>query len=122
MSMSLFFWEGQHSLISGEYGAIGSLFISPFYPRETEAFEWAPSDEHASFQHNWHNLSYQNVSMDGVSPISQQVREKVLGNINGSCHQGASKSRTNLRIINMLANVNCWCALCCSDSCFECCL
>ncbi|RLN42926.1 uncharacterized protein C2845_PM01G13910 [Panicum miliaceum] len=72
-----------HSLISGEYGAVGSLFISPFYPRETETFEWGPSDEHASFQHNWHNLSYQNVSMDGVSLISQHVRKKVVANING---------------------------------------
>ncbi|XP_039786270.1 uncharacterized protein LOC120652490 isoform X2 [Panicum virgatum] len=71
-----------HSLISGEYGAIGSLFISPFYPRETEAFEWAPSDEHASFQHNWHNLSYQNVSMDGVSLISQQAGDSY--SMNGS--------------------------------------
>ncbi|XP_039786273.1 uncharacterized protein At5g39570-like isoform X5 [Panicum virgatum] len=72
----------EHSLISGEYGAIGSLFISPFYPRETEAFEWAPSDEHASFQHNWHNLSYQNVSMDGVSLISQQAGDSY--SMNGS--------------------------------------
>jgi len=71
-----------HPLISGEYGAVGSLFISPFYPRETEAFEWAPSDEHASFQHNWHNSTYQNVSMDGVSPISQQADDSY--SMNGS--------------------------------------
>ncbi|CAL4914216.1 unnamed protein product [Urochloa decumbens] len=60
-----------HSLISGEYGGIGSLFISPFYPRDTEMFEQAPGDEHASFQYNRHNLSYQNVYMDDVPPITQ---------------------------------------------------
>ncbi|XP_039830019.1 uncharacterized protein LOC120691114 isoform X2 [Panicum virgatum] len=71
-----------HPLISGEYGSVGSLFFSPFYPRETEAFEWAPSDVHASFQHNWQNSTYQNVSMDGVSPISQQADDSY--SMNGS--------------------------------------
>ncbi|CAD6203506.1 unnamed protein product [Miscanthus lutarioriparius] len=61
----------KHSLISGEYGGIGSLFISPFYPGETESFELAPRDEHASFEHNCHNLIYRNMPMDDVSLITQ---------------------------------------------------
>ncbi|KAF8728565.1 hypothetical protein HU200_017828 [Digitaria exilis] len=115
-----------HSLISGEYGGMGSLFVSPFYPTEIETFKRTPSDEHASFQHN---LSYQNVPMDDVSLITQPVRKKVLGNINGSYHQCASGYTMNLKIIylfsvyavklmiiNMVANINCLCAVRCSDS------
>jgi hypothetical protein len=66
----------QYSVLSDEYGGFGSLFISPFYPRETEMFDQAPGDELASFQHNRHNLSYQNVYIDGVPQITQQVRRK----------------------------------------------
>ncbi|CAN6289568.1 unnamed protein product [Urochloa humidicola] len=60
-----------YSRISDEYGGFGSLLLSPFYPRDTEMFEQAPGDEHASFQYNRHNLSCQNVYMDDVPLITQ---------------------------------------------------
>ncbi|CAN6295232.1 unnamed protein product [Urochloa humidicola] len=72
----------KHSLISGEYGGIGSLFISPFYPRDKEMFEQAPGDEHASFQYNRHNLSYQNVYMDDAPLITQPADDSY--SMNGS--------------------------------------
>ncbi|CAN6295233.1 unnamed protein product [Urochloa humidicola] len=77
-------WLGyyEHSLISGEYGGIGSLFISPFYPRDKEMFEQAPGDEHASFQYNRHNLSYQNVYMDDAPLITQPADDSY--SMNGS--------------------------------------
>ncbi|TKV96322.1 hypothetical protein SEVIR_9G421000v4 [Setaria viridis] len=71
-----------HSVVSGEYGGIGSLFISPFYPRETEIFDQAPGDELASFQHNRHNLSYRNVYIDDVPLITQQAEDSY--SMNGS--------------------------------------
>ncbi|XP_066388063.1 uncharacterized protein [Miscanthus floridulus] len=73
----------EHSLISGEYGGIGSSFISPFYPGETESFELAPRDEHASFEHNCHNLIYRNMPMDDVSLITQPAEDS-YSTMNGS--------------------------------------
>ncbi|CAN6301044.1 unnamed protein product [Urochloa humidicola] len=75
-------FEHEHSLISGEHGGIGSLFISPFYPRDTEMFERAPGDEHASFQYDRHNLSYQNVYMDDAPQITQPADDSY--SMNGS--------------------------------------
>lgn len=73
----------KHSLISGEYGGIGSLFISPFYPGETESLQLAPGHEHASFEHNWHNLRYRNMPMDDVSLITQSAEDS-YSMMNGS--------------------------------------
>ncbi|XP_021307188.1 uncharacterized protein LOC110431837 isoform X2 [Sorghum bicolor] len=73
----------KYSLVSGEYGGIGSLFISPFYPGETESFELVPGDEHASFEHNWHNLRYRNMPMDDVSLITQPAEDS-YSMMNGS--------------------------------------
>ncbi|KAJ1297324.1 hypothetical protein BS78_01G366500 [Paspalum vaginatum] len=71
-----------NSQMFGEYGGIASLFISPFYPGEAETIELPPSDEHASFQHNWHNLSYRNMPMDDVSLITQPANDSY--SMNGS--------------------------------------
>ncbi|WVZ56794.1 hypothetical protein U9M48_007274 [Paspalum notatum var. saurae] len=76
------FEDNTNSLMSGEYGGIASLFVSPFYPGDRETFELAPSDEHASFQHNWHNFSYQNMPMHDVSLITQPADDSY--SMNGS--------------------------------------
>ncbi|XP_062211126.1 uncharacterized protein LOC133912428 isoform X2 [Phragmites australis] len=71
-----------HSLISDEYGDTGSLFVSPFYPREAEIFEQTHNDEIVSFQQNYHNLSYWNMPMHDVSLITKPAHD--FYNINDS--------------------------------------